>query len=1154
MTQPPASLFRPRRLEANDAASITRKLFLADSTLEAPSFSSFPNLNTNSGEELTKNDKYCVSRLPAVPPILDADSMDTEGQLLNGYADNSTKCALTISENSINVWPYNSADVTPISFEFPLEEGSDNALQLAILTRPAPGTTVDPGLVTVNSVSGHIRFYESVHYAPALGLINSKRIETTVNIQAAQGEYITLAENVEPAGIAVATSWKRVVLVLLRDFNGSPNLSTIELVSPSRSLRLLSGWFGRGETDSISDEVVSIKSGRVSSNGMTQEIIVQDAAGTFKKFAFQSSVTGAPSVNHRKTVTHRLSAYLENNIDGFIPGAVVEVKFLDLWPLRGGAQPSSELFEDLYTGLIRVQSSVHGQDELRLLLVTLKINNSGVLVYASHQLPDVDAGLTNLVALKPRLFIPRPGATAFVVVGNSVILTDLNTAFITKTAVPDFLYYKPQWEDVINFKSTVQIVGLGYEDKIEDLSNASLVLITKGYGVLRVERFSDSAEAPEAQEPDSSDPVYLLKSHIQQAIYYHTSEAVDFDVGSGYPMDIVSQAVDLILSEILESSSPYLPPLFTSTRDSFSTRIVLLRELISYVKRNFDNWFVVLPSIVEALEKMVAAQNLWLLVDVETSDAALLKEHLVSVIQKLDLGSGEDVARSFFTQNVNSILPVLTLLVQRLSDSDFSLHTILKILVVTLHDAVVSTEKDFISSSEQIPTRMLWVFDLKLVILTEQLYTKAYCTKGQDIVNSSQDRQDLVKLTDTLFFLVTYAIQFMQDTEDDQLKGYLEWYQLRKGEWVNVLLAHGLISEALAITEAYRDLYSLVGVLEKEKEQRSPEYVHERIHHFVDKYGYDFASKLFEYYIKHDKFQTILLECQQYLGYLEEYFRNNRRTTSQVAWIYYLRLKNFQEASNVLMLLSSKKETDNQQNRELNFSLTKLTAIAARTEGKSAEESSALEEIAIEAENNLSVIRVQNRLHQLITSFVQGKKKLLTLEYFVNNFANPNIPKEQVLIELLAFFERFADELPLLKEQLIVLLTAVQPKQQFTHVISDALFVAALIGNDEIFKQQASEVWLRLLTLTDKWSEINNTSANVDEVNKMKIIETALYTTIKEVQSNKELMTVLDSVIEVAKQEPSGELSPLYAKAHQLVINNNLALWVDTIKSEASRE
>lgn len=1140
------SLFKPRRFDNEEPSSITRKLFLADSTTEAPSFSGFPNLNSYLGEELTKNDKYCVSRLPATPQVLQSDHMGDALELLNGYTDNATKCALLIGEKSINVWPYSLADHTPICYEFPLEDDSQNALQLAILTRAAPGNSQDPGLVTINSVSGHIRFYESVRHAPALGLINSKLIETVVGMQALLGEYITVAENVEPAGIVVATSWKRVVLVLLRDYKGLPSLSTIELISPSKSLRFLSGWFGVGSLDQISDEIVSIKLGRVSGHGLTQEIIVQDAAGTFKKFLFQSSVTGAPSINHRKTTLYRLASYLENNIDGFIPGAVVDVKFLDLWPLRtaesgsessGGTGLGSGL--DLYTALIRVQSSAQGENELRLLLVTLKINELGVLVYSLHQLPDVNSGVSDLVSLKPRLYIPKPATTAFVVVGNAVILTDINTTFLNNSSASLFTYYKPQWEDVVNFKSTVQILGLGYEDKVSEKSNSSVVLVTGDDGIIRIERFALGDEQTEVEELDSTDPVVLLKSHIQQAIFYHTSSAVDFDVGADFPVDVVAQAVKQVVTEILELSLTYFPAVFASTRDSLSSRIVLSRELISYVQRNFENcWFEILPEVVLALEKLETAEKLWALIDVETPDGAFLKEKLTEAVRELDLGTG-DVARSFFAHNVGNILDVLTLLVEKLDDSNIPTQTLTNILVLTLHDSVVKTEKQFISVHSEIPSRMLWVFDLNLVILAEQIFSKAYCGKDTHLT-SLQDRHNLVKYADSLYYLITYAIQYMQDTEDDQLKGYLDWYKQRKSEWVNALIANGLVAEALQITEEYLDFYSLAAVLNKEKEQRSPEFVQERIASFVEKYGYAFASKLFEFYIKHDKIKTLLSECQQYSDLLERYFHANPRATSLVAWIHYLRSQKFEDASHTLLLLSSKQENENQQNRELTFSLAKLTALAAKSETGN----QALDEIIIESENSLVVIRIQEKFYQLVSSVVQGKKELLTLDLFLKSFANPNIPSSQLEVELGSFFQKFVDQSPLLKEQLVLLLTAVTPKQQFSQTFADALYVAALINNDEIFVKQASLVWLRLLTLTDDWAEINNTSENIDEVNKLKIRETALYSTIKAVSGNSELMSVLDSVL---SSEGDDEL---HEKLNHLK-SHNLVSWVDTIKAEA---
>lgn len=1138
------ALFKPRQFDSTDAAS--RRSFLADST-EVPLFTALATTAAYSAAELTKNDKYCVSRLPAVPPVLSGNRMDDAGDILNGYADNNTKCSLVLSDRAINVWPHNSTDDLPLTFEFPLD---DEALHLAILTRPTPGTTLDPGLVIINSTTGNVRFYESLQHAPALGLINSKLIETTIGILAAQGEYITLAENVEPAGVVVATSWRRVVLVLLRDGKGAPKLSTLELIGASKALRFFSGWLG-GSGDDLSDDIVSIKSGRITGHGSVQEIIVQDAAGTFKKFVFQSSTTGAPFINHRKTVLYRLASYLENNIDGFIPGSVFDIKFLDLWPLPLELDESDPL-ENLYTALMCVQSSMHGVDEKRLLSITLKINNSGVMVFGSHQLPDVASELN--AAEKPKLFIPSPGKTAFVVVGNSVIMTDINTSF-KKSISAGFPYYEPKWEDVINFKTSVQIIGSGYENQDSTKSNPSLILITRDFGVLRIERFPDSSNETANEDEDPTDPVYILKSHIQQAIYYHESDAVDFDVGAEYPVDVVTQAVSSVVAELLDSSSVYLPPFFSSTRDLFALRVDIATHLIHYVKRNFVNcWFAVLPEVVEALEKLKVALNLWNIIDTESQEAVVLKDRIRQIIKDHDFVSNspsQDVIRSFFTFGVGNILTVLTELIEKLARENYLLKTLVKILASTLHDGVFCSEQEYIVGINLIPPQKLWVFDSKLLVLTEEVYNQAYCASNEDFqyLGTAQRRQELVAITESLYFLITSAILYMQDTDNDQLGGYVEWYHLRKGSWVSALLKHGLTNEALSITEKYQDFYSLAAVLEKESEQRSGEYVRDKTNEFLNKYGYAFASKLFEYYIKKDKIQHLLLGFEQWQPYLEQYFRTNPKSSNKIGWIHYLRTNNFKEAASVLVLLSSSEETDNQEAREFNYSLAKLAAVAATVQDPQSSDNTALEQIAIDAENNLVCIRIQNRLHHLILQFVQDKKELVTLDYFLAHFENPSLPKLEVSKQIEPFFQRFVDLLPLLKEQLILLLTSIGPKSQFTHVFADALKAAALIGNDRIFRQQATQVWQTLLVYGDDWTTISNTSDNTDEVNKMKIRETALFTTVRDVHENKEIMAVLDEVVRLAEQG-QGE-SELDGKVRDLVASSSLPLWINTIKAEA---
>ena len=60
----------------------------------------------------------------------------------------------------------------------------------------------------------------------------------------------------------------------------------------------------------------------------------------------------------------------------------------------------------------------------------------------------------------------------------------MNTKFVTKASTATFLYFKPKWEDTVNVKSSVEVIGLGYVDKATE-SNPSLVLITRDYAVFK---------------------------------------------------------------------------------------------------------------------------------------------------------------------------------------------------------------------------------------------------------------------------------------------------------------------------------------------------------------------------------------------------------------------------------------------------------------------------------------------------------------------------------------------------------------------------------------------------------------------------------------------------------------------------------------------
>lgn len=1140
-------MFKPRKFagKPGSASSLNRSLDLTADT----SLASFQNVTAYSGQELTKNENYCVSRLPAVPPLLESNRMsDGPLDIVIGYADNSTNFALAIGEKVINVWPYRSTDETPITFEFPIDEyTSDNELApLAILTAPSLGSSMDPGLVIIGSSSGKVRFYESVQHAPAIGLISPQNIECKIPLHS--GEYINLSENIDSAGVVVATTWKRAFLVCLRDSKGKPNLSVIEMVGVSKASRLFS-FLNVGKTpEDVGDEIVRIKAGD-SLQGSGQEIIIQDAKGTFRRFVHRISPSGEHYIDPSQTLQYNLAPYLENNIDGLIPGALIDAKFLDIWPLYNGKSKS----KDFYTALVCVVNSLGAGNEQNLLLITFKIDDSGVLTYGSHQLPQLE--FQDSQQSKPSLYIPKPSVTAFVVVGNTVIITDINTAFLDELeSEPNFLYYSPRWEDVVRLKSTVETVGYGYEDFNSSSSNPGLIILTRTDGVIRIERFPAAQKSSKAAIEDVADPASVLKSHLRQAIFYQQSETLDFDIGPEYDTPVISEAVHSIVDEVLDSSSTALPPFFPSLRDSLITRANLLHELINFVLRNFKSAYgLVLPVIVEALEKLDVAHNLWTMLDNDSAEAHLLKEKVITIAQDHKIvGDSSDPARDFFTYKVGDIVIVVTDLIQNLFSIGENPRTIIKLLVNTLYSGIFKNEADFIYGNSDVQLRKLWIYDTQLLVNAEAAFSHIFALEGKakafDVLKK-EDSVNLVNLVETFYYLVTTAIQYMQETADDQLQNYIDWYRLRRKGWISILTKHRLNDDALYITEKYQDFSSIASILENGRQDAPPELIDDKLHYFLDTYGYEFTSKLFDFYIKNDKIPQLLLKFDDYENYLERYFEENAHKSAKVAWIHYIKNDKFSKASQILMTASGSDVSSSQENNELTLSLAKLTAIASKVQGLPTLPTSELDEIATEAENALTVARAQNKLRELMLLYVQHKKELLQFDYFLENFVNPKYPKE-LLKDIEPTFKQFVDQAPLPASKLIQFLTVVNPLGPFKGIFVDALEVASSIDNDSDFKKQAADVWLKLIALTDDWPRITATNTNTDEINKSRVQETLFYYTISQVKDSEDLIAALNSALEEASYSQE---TVLLSKVHELMVNHNVLAWLESIKADVKK-
>ncbi|CUM62685.1 uncharacterized protein PRCAT00000239001 [Priceomyces carsonii] len=1105
MSSEEGSIFKPRRF--------SKEIVLgADEIRDAPLAD-----GNNLVLELTKNEKYCVSKLPACPVILRRSELSVN---LNGYTDHASNYAIVIDENAIHVWNYKSTDLSPLSIQFPYDNQASSLPPLAVLTDPASGANHDPGLVIINPMNGVIKFYESVQHAPALGLINNKSLSLTIEINQKRGEYITLANNVEPSGVVVATSWKRCILISLRDFKGKSRLLATELLGPS-----IGGFFSgifegfRSErNDIINDSIIDIKSGKMINNGMSQEIIIQDSVGGFNLLTYDISAIGEQYFNRRDIIKYNLLSSLESGIEGYLPGSNLNLRILDFCPLM-------KREEDIYLILCYIDVSFSGNDGKNLLLMTIKLDSTGVLLLESNKLVRYDPKVTVTSINKPKLFVPEPEETAFITINNSIIMSDLKTSSFMSTSPNAFQYFKPKWEDCIELKSSLSIIGQGYENESSD-SNPSIILITDKSGVLRVERFPETnLDSNPMDYEKSADPLRIVKSHIEQGIFYANASAIEFNIKESYPEPCIEGAIEEIDFELMNSTSPYLSSSLISVSETLEKKVELYNNFIEYVKLNFVSWSKYLLPIVESLEKTDVALQLWVCINEEPLVARDLKDSLERAIREsniLKLNTEGDLLRKFFNQGVSYINQVLTQFLEILIDSEVSSSKVVDIVVKTMYNAVLLNEMKY--ATYAVNDIKLWIFDTAILIRIEELFTQVYCNQDdEDLLVTQHSRMNLVKLCKTLYYFTNNAINFMEKHENssEQLTEYKKWYNSRKKFWIRALLKHNLEVEATEISEEFKDFSSLALVLETERglltkkfgksNHESLNLLKKKYDHYFTTFGYSFAFSLFELLIAKDNVQSLLLDFSQYKDYLYMFFEETPKKTSEIAWIRYLLDEKFQSASMTLFASANIKKTESIDNKQLKYSLAKLSAVAVE-ESASHHDDKQMSQLICDADRRLLILNVQNSIYLKLLNYVSGQGDLLTFDYFLRNFANDKIGISMTTELLEPFYHNFIMKMELQPKDLISLLTCIAPLNVFDG-FSKALKIASLAFHQNAFKYQCKVILLRLLTSTDDWYSISQTENKTDDYIRQKLQDTTLFKTFASLENSSEYETCLGELV-----------------------------------------
>lgn len=1024
---------------------------------------------TNAATELTRSSKYVVSKLAASPTALfGSNSLELQGSI-----DDRTGHGLLISDELIYTWNYNSSDSIPNTIQIPVVPSNNGFPPLVILVLPSAGSK-EPGVVSVNSHTGHIRFYENVGEASSFGLLQHfKGIDHQISLY--DRETIEIAENVEPAGVLLTTSTGRVILLSLRNSAGKPFISSSQIVHRQ------TGFFST--TLSPSRHIVSVKAGAILGQG-ERIITTVTRGGDFQVWSC------ARDGQSRQIFQKELLSTLVEHVGELYPNATRELEILDMCLLPN--------FENQDAFLV-LSSFPNCPNETFYLLFTIRKEADQLLIVSAYKLNTYTTPYSD----KPKLYVPAPGTTGFIVFDNSVVLSELVSKLDHTSSL------KKKWEDIITFRSNIRFIGSGAEDQTTNngvISRlASLYLIAGQTGVLRVDHLN-TLEGEIAE--DSIVTGSFLKSHIEQAIFYgeDSENPIKFDLSDDINIDPKEVETDLlqVAEELLNSTSAYLPPRLSSLQAHLELRKAKLEKLLKYTAANFINVISddVKFKLISALERISAASRFHQLISTNQAN-----ETFIGIVNK-SLSKLYGSSKSFDELFVNGLFHLNAVAVDVLEQisKGSKLEEVGSDVIIAIYFSVLEIEKEyrydlFKLDNDKVGKDQPWYTTHSAQTHIDDVFVK-YTTLCRGLAADDRTTKKLVTMTEILFYQFQQKLTWLEaqtpKTRDiqDSINKDQSSYKSRSGVWTKSLILFGAKTEALAIAETYRDLKSLVEISDEDRENSEGEELERvlmRFDNYFHTFGYEFAETLYNYYISSGKFQVLLLAFQQYNEFLQRFFAENDH--GKISWIRDILDGHYSKASQVLFGVTQKQD-GLQSNRHLQLSVAKLGALAALENDPVHTNTTLLDDI----QQQLDYVEVQDLAYFQISDFIRSdgdpaaQVDAIVQETFSQHYSKQNFPLLKNTFE--RALSRLLSNKSLSVNELIDTFTFLKPREnnRLNHFCALKLLH---LSNLSVDQKELNErlIWRRAI-LSDDWDQILAATNKTDDYIKERAEETVLFTTL----------------------------------------------------------
>lgn len=425
------------------------------------------------------------------------------------------------------------------------------------------------------------------------------------------GEYATDIVNGEPAGVFVTFSTGRVGHIAVRDSQGKPTVMAHFL--QSRASQSSGGLLGGIKSvlggGSWRKDVAATRAGESHQRGQ-RDIIIASSAGLIEIWDthWNSGSVLKRQFDVKKDICNSLGT------DDSDEPSEQDVTILD------AAHAAAEQTHDLVASgeeswqLFLIVSSRRGRNAKRLYVVqiTLSASETRVLSARPVDLHNIPAMLEDS---KPRILVPRTGDTAFVVIGQSVILMSLAPFGESPSSqlLNDSGHRPAPFQDSINFRHgrEYEILGTGIEDMREGSSYPTCLVMVREFGVIRV------ASLPRNRMENGVEEARVTaKDKLEQAVFYGSMRGnplhlVSHD-GFDFPAQEIEDAALEICRELLRSQSKFIPSAAIPLEQNLRARAKALDDLAALLMRQSDHldrmvWWELLWSA----EKLAAQRAMW---------------------------------------------------------------------------------------------------------------------------------------------------------------------------------------------------------------------------------------------------------------------------------------------------------------------------------------------------------------------------------------------------------------------------------------------------------------------------------------------------------------------------------------------------------------